>query len=60
MKRRELNILNNTDPDEIPEYDPNMIESSEPLDPWVPKLNFTKIFHWREREYMASLLRKKG
>ena len=33
MKRRELNILNNTDPDEIPEYDPNMIESSEPLDP---------------------------
>ena len=60
MKRWELNILNNTDPDELPEFDPNIVQENESKDPWVPKLNLTKIFHWREREYMASLLRKKG
>ena len=61
MKKREMNLLNNTDPDEISSFGPMLAGGSDgsTRDLPVPKLNLTKIMEWREKEYIASLMRKR-
>jgi hypothetical protein len=58
MKKREMYILNGKDPDEISEYRLEMVEVEPRKQGKVPTLNFTKIDEWREKDYLASLLRK--
>lgn len=61
MKKREMYILNGQDPEEISSYHLEMMEvESKNDDWWVPKLNLQKIEEWREKDYLASLLWKKG
>jgi len=62
MKKREQIILNNIDPEEISDFGAlfKASEADESEKATVPKLNLTKILEWWEREYIASLQRKKG
>jgi len=60
MKKRELFILNGKDPDEISNFEFDTIKHSDRYPLKVPLLDLTQIEEWREKEYLASLLRKKG
>ena len=60
MKKREMYILNGEDPEEIEDYKLDFLEIDSRSEKWVPWLNLSKIEEWREKDYLTSLLRKKG